>query len=93
MLGSIVGGAAGKPGLFAGGVIGGLAGAIVSTVVARRMQWIHPEAARATAVGTAVGFLAAAAVATQTLSSPVGPILSTSLIGAGALIGAARSRA
>jgi hypothetical protein len=37
-----------------------------------------------------VGFLLAAAIAVRTLSSPVGPVLSTLLIGTGALVGAAR---
>jgi hypothetical protein len=92
VLGSIVGAAAGKRGLFAGAILGGLAGAVASASVARRLQWIRPEAARSTAVGTAIGFLAAAAVATQTLQSPVGPVLSTGLIGLGALFGAARHR-
>ena len=90
VLGSIAGAAAGKIGLFAGGVLGGLVGAVASTALAQRWRWIPPEAARATVIGTAIGFLAAAVVATQTLGSPVGPILITSLIGIGALAGAAR---
>jgi hypothetical protein len=88
VLGSILGNAAGTTGLFGGAILGGLAGAVASTALARRFQWIRPEAARSTAAGTAIGFLAAAAVATQTLGSPVGPVLSTGLIGVGALLGA-----
>lgn len=88
ILGSILGNAAGKNGLFAGGVVGGLIGASVSSLVARRRGWIRPEHVRATAVGASIGFLAAALIATQTLGSPIGPVLSTALIGIGALLGA-----
>jgi hypothetical protein len=92
VLGSIVGNAAGKNGLFAGGVVGGLVGASVSSLVARRRGWIRPERARSTAVGAAIGFLLAALIATQTLGSPIGPVLSTALIGIGALLGAGAHR-
>jgi hypothetical protein len=90
--GSMVGAAAGKRGLFIAAILGGLAGSVASAAAARRWQWIRPEAARSTAAGTAIGFLVAAAVATQTLSSPVGPVLSTGLIGIGAILGAAIGR-
>jgi hypothetical protein len=94
VLGSMVGAATGKAGLFIGGIVGGLVGAVATAAVAQRWRWIRPDATRSTAVGTAIGFLAAAAVATQTLQSPVGPILSTGLIGIGALLGSRmRSRA
>ncbi len=89
-LGSILGNAAGKTGLFAGGVIGGLAGASLIGPIARSRKWIRAERAGAASLGAALGFLAAALIATQTLGSPIGPALSTLLIGAGALIGAGR---
>ena len=38
-------------------------------------------------IGTAVGFLLAAIIAIKTISSPIGPIASTLLIGLGATIG------
>jgi hypothetical protein len=91
VLGSIVGNAAGKTGLFAGGVIGGLLGAALSSLVARSRGWIPPSRTRATAIGAMIGFIAAALIATRTLGSPIGPILSTSLIGFGALVGAGRT--
>lgn len=91
-LGSIVGHAAGPSGLYVGGILGGILGAVGSAAVARARQWIATDRFLATAVGASVGFLAAAAVATQTLSSPVGPILSTLLVGLGALLGAGRHR-
>jgi hypothetical protein len=41
-------------------------------------------------LGAALGFIAAATVAVNTLSSPIGPVFSTALIGVGALVGARR---
>lgn len=92
LLGSIVGNAAGKTGLFVGGVVGGLVGAASVGPVALWRGWIPRTRRWSTAAGAALGFLAAAAIATRTLGSPIGPILSTSLIGFGALAGARRGR-
>ena len=92
VLGSILGNAAGRVGLFAGGVVGGLVGASLSSVVARRLGWIRPERLRSTALGATLGFLVAALIATQTLGSPIGPVLSTALIGVGAVLGAGPHR-
>lgn len=87
-LGSIVGNALGKPGLWAGGVLGGMLGAAAAVAIAKARSWISPDQARATTIGAMLGFLIAAAIAVNTLSSPIGPILSTGIIGAGALLGA-----
>src|SRR5215204_2228307 len=89
-LGSILGHAVGQAGLWAGGVVGGLLGAVAGVAVARRLTWIAPRQFRPAAIGAAIGFLAAAAIAVNTLSSPIGPVLSTALVGVGALLGAAR---
>jgi hypothetical protein len=86
-LGSILGAALGIRGLFAGGVLGGLIASACAAMVAGRLKWIDRAEVPGTAVGAAVGFLAAAAVAVNTLSSPLGPMLSTLLVGAGGLIG------
>lgn len=91
-LGSIVGHAAGARGLMIGGVLGGLLGATASAFVARSRGWIGPPRLRRTAAGACIGFLAAAAIATHTLSSPIGPVLSTLLVGVGALLGAGQDR-
>ena len=88
-VGSIVGNAFGKTGLWTGGVLGGLLASLLVAWLATKMKWISREQRRATALGTAVGFLFAAAVAVNTLSSPVGPALSTMLAGLGALVGSA----
>src|SRR5688572_26771885 len=88
--GSILGNAAGVEGntdLFIGGVLGGLILAPAAAVVAGRSGWIARDEVRPTAIGAALGFIAAVLVAVNTLSSPVGPALSTLLTGIGGLFG------
>jgi hypothetical protein len=87
-LGSMVGHAFGKGGLYAGGILGGLIASMLVARIAVWRHWIVRSQSWPTALGTAIGFLAACAVAVNTLSSPIGPILSTLLIGAGAVLGA-----
>ena len=71
------------------GTVGGLIGASVSGRLAVARDWITGAQYLPTTIGTAIGFLAADFIAAKTLSSPVGPILSTFLIGIGAVVGAA----
>ena len=92
LLGSIIGAAGGRRALFVGGFIGGLIAVPAAAYLAARLRWIDPREAKGTALGAAIGFLAAATVAVNTLSGPVGPILSTLLIGAGGLAGGRVSR-
>jgi hypothetical protein len=89
--GSVVGAAFGKRGLFTGGYVGGVLAVVAAAWLTGRLAWIRPEERTGTAIGAAIGFLAAATIAVNTLSSPVGPVLSTLLIGAGALSGRAMS--
>jgi len=90
MGGSIAGSAVGKKGLWVGGILGGLVGASISSWLASRFGWISNSQRARTTIGTIIGFLIAAAIAVNTLSSPVGPIASTVLAGLGAVIGAGR---
>ena len=92
LLGSILGHAAGQVGLWVGGMIGGVLGSIGAVAVARARHWIADTQFFFAALGASIGFLCAAAIAVNTLSSPIGPVLSTTLIGAGALVGASRRR-
>jgi hypothetical protein len=92
MGGSIAGNAAGKTGLWVGGIVGGLVGASLSSWLAAKLGWISNSQRARTTIGTAIGFLIAAAIAVNTLSSPVGPVASTVLAGLGAVIGAGRNR-
>jgi len=87
LAGSIVGAAAGKGAILIGGLLGGLIASPGAAYLAARLHWIEPSEATSTALGAALGFLAAAIVAVNTLSSPVGPIMSTLLIGTGGLVG------
>ena len=86
-LGSVAGAAFGRTGLFAGGVAGGLLLTPVSAWLSVRLGWIPAAARSGATIGAAVGFLGAVAVAVNTLSSPIGPLLSPLLVGAGALTG------
>jgi hypothetical protein len=86
-LGSVVGAALGDRALFVGGFLGGIAAAPLATRLALWRQWISRREYWPTTAGAALGFLAAATVAVNTLSSPVGPILSTALTGIGAVMG------
>jgi hypothetical protein len=75
-------------GVILGGIFGGLFGAIFSARIAVRLKWIAHEDFYPTTFGAEIGFLAAAIVAMKTLSSPIGPILGSLLIGIGAVVGA-----
>lgn len=87
-LGSMIGHFLGSHlGVMLGGVVGGIFGAILSVRIAVRLRWIGHEDFYPTIFGAEIGFVAAAIIATKTLSSPVGPILSSFLIGLGALVG------
>ena|SRR5882762_5201120 len=89
-LGSIVGHAFGNGGLWTGGILGGLIAAMLIARIALWRHWIGRSQLWPTVIGTALGFGAACAIAVNTLSSPVGPIMSTLLIGAGAVLGSIR---
>jgi len=91
MGGSIAGHALGKAGLWIGGIAGGILASLLVGWLAAKLGWISAERRTRTSIGTAIGFLAAAAIAVNTLSSPVGPILSTALAGIGALLGSRRA--
>ena len=87
LVGSIIGAAAGHGALFIGGLLGGLIASPCAAYLAARLRWIDARETKSTALGAALGFLAAAIVAVNTLSSPIGPVLSTLLVGTGGLAG------
>ena len=90
-VGSIVGKAFGNGGLWAGGILGGLLASMLVARIALWRRWIVRSQYWPTVLGAAIGFLLACAVAVKTLSSPVGPIMSTLLIGVGAVLGSSRA--
>jgi hypothetical protein len=90
--GSIAGHYFGKAGIWAGGILGGLLASFVTARIALWRRWIVQSAFWSTALGAAIGFLLACIVVVNTLNSPVGPIMSTLLIGAGAVLGSMRGQ-
>src|ERR1043166_4403343 len=82
-LGSMIGHGLGAGGTIAGGVIGGALGVVAAAFLAARWRWILAAQRLWTTVGGLVGFLMAVFVTLSTLSSPLGPVLSTSLAGIG----------
>jgi hypothetical protein len=92
MTGSMIGHAFGQTGLYAGGVLGGLIGASLAAVISAAAGWIDRSQRGGAAIGGAIGFVIAALIAVNTLSSPIGPVASTLLVGAGAVLGAKMSK-
>jgi len=87
-LGSMAGHGLGPGGLFVGGFVGGTLLVIAAGFLGERRRWIRPPQRLWAILGGVFGFALACMVALATLASPVGPILSTLLIGAGAVVGA-----
>ena len=88
--GSAIGGMFGTRALFVGAVIGGLLVAPLTARIAQWRRWIVPGQFVGTTIGAAIGFLVAAFAAVNTMGSAVGPVLSTALIGVGAIVGSRR---
>jgi hypothetical protein len=65
---------------------------VLAAGVAAWRRWIPRERFWTAAAGAALGFLVAASIAINTLSSPIGPMISTLFIGLGAVAGAAYRR-
>jgi hypothetical protein len=86
LVGSILGNA--FDALFAGGFIGGVALSPLTAWIGVKRGWINADRFFRVTAGAAIGFLAAATLAINTLSSPVGPVVATTLTGLGALAGA-----
>ena len=85
--GSVVGAVFPRPGLFLGAIVGGLVGIWMGAVVAVRLGLVAAGMRRRTAIGSAIGFVAAGAIAVQNLQTPVIPALCGLLIGTGAVVG------
>ena len=86
-LGSVLGNSVGKPGLFAGAVIGGIAGVGLAIWLAVRFGLLAPNDFAMTFAGGIIGFIVAAVIAVNNLDGPLIPAASVAILGAGALIG------
>lgn len=91
-VGSMLGHGVGRGGLLIGGAMGGILFVLAGGFLSHRLGWIRRSQRLWTTAGGLFGFLLACMVALATLSSPVGPVLSTLLIGSGALFGALLGR-
>jgi uncharacterized membrane protein len=87
VVGSMVGHGVGGRGLIVGALIGGLMALYGATALVQRLRLIAPRQRVGTLLGAAIGFLIAALIAVRTASSPIGPILSSLLVGLGGLAG------
>ena len=87
-LGSVLGNAFGKTGLYTGAIIGGILGVAAATKLAVKRQVLGPKRYWPATVGGVLGFLLAAIIATNNMSTPVVPLASILLIGLGAVFGA-----
>ena len=83
--GSILGNAFGKTGLFAGAMLGGVAGIALSLDIARRLGWLETASYVRVLLMTLVGFAIAATIAVLNLSGPTIPAACVLLIGASAV--------
>ena len=87
-LGSMAGHSLGRGGLIMGGVLGGSLLVVAAGFLATRWSWLQRGQRIWAIAGGVFGFLLAVMVTLSTLSSPVGPVLSTLLVGTGAVLGA-----
>jgi hypothetical protein len=92
VIGSILGNAAGKPGLFIGAVAGGLAGVGAAVAGLIALHWLSHEDWRGALAGGILGFAVAAPIAATNLRTPVIPVLICGLTGAGVLLGVGVAR-
>ena len=92
VVGSVLGNGAGKPGLFAGAVIGGLVGIGAAVLIAAKMRWLPGADRLAAFVGGSVGFTLASPIAVSNLHTPITPMLICALAGLGSLLGVGVAR-
>ena len=92
VVGSVLGNGAGKPGLFAGAVIGGLVGIGAAVLIASKLQWLPGADRLAAFVGGSVGFAIASPIAVSNLHTPLTPMLICALAGVGSLLGVGVAR-
>ncbi len=88
--GSIVGNAFGRRGLFIGATIGGTLALLLAIQGLTSLRWLDGDRRRGGTIGGLVGFALASPLAVMNLHTPVIPIVVTSLVGFGVVLGAGR---
>jgi len=89
LLGSVIGHFFGTTALYAGAIIGGIAGIFVATKIAVSRRILGPKRFPGALIGGVLGLILAAEIATHNMSTPFVPLASILLIGLGAIFGAA----
>lgn len=92
VIGSMLGNAFGKTGLFTGAIIGGIIGILIVMILAWRFKLIEASNHVSTLIGATLGYLVAVVTAVNNLHTPVIPILCASLVGVGAVVGSVINR-
>jgi hypothetical protein len=87
-IGSMAGNSLGPGGVIGGGLVLGSILVVAAGFLGARWGWISHAQRLWAILGGVFGFALAAVVTLSTLSSPVAPMLSTLLIGTGAVLGA-----
>jgi hypothetical protein len=88
-VGSILGNAGGRRMLFVGGVVGGLLMTYAATRIGVWRGWVPRVHATRTALCACAAFLVAVVIIVNTLSTPVGALMSPGLVGLAAVLAAA----
>ena len=92
LAGSILGNAFGSTGLKAGAVLGGLAGIGAAVSLSRRLGWLAGAESRGALLGGVIGFALAVPLTLLNMGTPLVPVASCALVGAGILLGAGVAR-
>lgn len=83
--GSMIGGAFGDHPLLIGAWLGGMLASAGAVRVAEWRNWVPRSLRLRVMAGAVLGFIAAALIASRTLSSPIGPVIASLMIGFGAV--------
>lgn len=86
-VGSILGNAFGNVGLYAGAVVGGGLAITGTVTLLAKLRWLPPATRLGAIAGGLLGFLIAVPIAVTNLHTPITPIVSCALVGAGVLLG------
>jgi len=85
--GSLAGHAFSQEALFAGAIIGGIAGVFLSCLVAGKIKKLQPLNFKSTFIGGIIGYAVAAIIAVNSLHSPLITAGSMAIAGLGAIAG------